>query len=61
MFKKIGGVLVSLAPLSAFAEVPAAVTTAMTEMKADALVVAGAFLIAAIAITAFLYMKKAAH
>jgi hypothetical protein len=59
MLKKLGGVLVSLAPVSAFAEVPAAVTTAMADMKTDALVVAAAFLVAIIAIRAFGLMKRA--
>lgn len=44
---------------SAFAAVPADVTTAMTDAKADSLTVAGLALIIIIAIAAFKYMKKA--
>lgn len=49
-----------LAAGSAFAEVPADVTTAMTSMKTDAMTVATGFLIALIAVAAFLYMRKGA-
>jgi len=58
MLKKIGGLVVSALPLSAFAAVPTEVTTAMTDMKADALTVAGAFLVVVIAIAAFKLMKS---
>jgi hypothetical protein len=68
MLKKIKGVLVSsiAAPLafvgtSALAAVPADVTTAITDMKADALTIASAFLVATIAVIAFLYMRKGAR
>lgn len=61
MLKKISGVLVALAPVSAFAEVPAAVTTAMTAMQTDALTVATAFLVATIAVIAFVFMRKGAR
>ena len=43
---------------SAFAEVPADVTTALTEAKSDALVVAGLALVVVIAIAAFKYMRR---
>lgn len=49
----------SLLPLSVFAAVPADVTTAMADMKTDALVVATAFLVAIIAISAFKLMRSA--
>jgi hypothetical protein len=42
------------------AAVPTEVTTAMTDMKADGIAVATAFLVATIAITAFLFMKRGA-
>lgn len=61
MLKKIKGVLVAL-PLtagSAFAAVPTEVTTAMTDMKADALAVGSAFLVAVIAIAALKLMRRA--
>jgi Inovirus Coat protein B len=59
--KKLGlGALVAL-PVAAQAAVPAAVTTAITDMSADALVVATAFLVATIAIVAFLFMRKGAR
>ena len=44
----------------AMADVPAEVTGAMTSMKADALTVATGFLVAFIAVSAFLYMRKGA-
>lgn len=63
MLKKVAGVVVSL-PLmvatAAHAAVPLTVTTAMDDMKTDALAVATAFLIAAIAVIAFLYMRRGA-
>jgi len=45
-------------PLSAFAAVPADVTTALTDMKADALVVAGVVLVALIAVAAVKFIRK---
>lgn len=42
----------------AHAEVPASVTTALTDMKADALTVAGLVLVAIIAVVAFKFMRK---
>lgn len=59
MLKKISGVLVALAPLSAFAAVPVEVTTAMSDAKTDSLVVAGLALVVIIAIAAFKYMRRA--
>lgn len=43
---------------SAFAAVPTEVSTALTDMKADALTVAGLVLVAIIAIAAFKFMRK---
>ena len=40
------------------AEVPTEVTAALTEMKADALIVAGLVLVAIIAVVAFKFMRK---
>lgn len=60
-FRASAGASLAVAGTSAFAAVPADVTTAMSDMKADALVVAGAFLVCAIAVTAFLYMRKGAR
>lgn len=44
---------------SAFAEVPAEVTTALADMKADGLIVAGAVLVAVIAVAAFKFIRRA--
>jgi hypothetical protein len=43
---------------SALAAVPTDVTSALTDMKADALSVAGLVLVAIIAVTAFKFMRK---
>ena len=43
---------------SAFAAVPPDVTTALTDMKADALTVAGLVIVAFIAVMAFKFMRK---
>ena len=43
---------------SAFAAVPADVTTALTNMKDDALTVAGLVIVALIAVMAFKFMRK---
>lgn len=51
-------VLALATPLSAFAAVPADVTTALTDMKADALVVAGVVLVALIAVAAVKFIRK---
>lgn len=58
MLKKIGGVLVSFAPLSAFAAVPLEVTTALTDAKTDGIAVAGLVLVAVIAMYAFKLMRR---
>lgn len=60
MLKKIGGVLVAVAPGLSFAAVPAGVTTAIADMGTDAVTVATAFLVAGIAVTAFLFMRRGA-
>lgn len=49
----------AIAPV--FAAVPADVTTAITDMKADAVTVATGFLVASIVVTAFLFMKRGAR
>lgn len=46
---------------AAHAAVPAEVTTALSDAKADATTVAGAVLVIAIAIAAFLWMRRAAR
>lgn len=58
MFKKIAGTVVAVAPMAAFAAVPTEVTTALTDMKADALVVAGVVLVAIIAVAAIKFIRK---
>jgi polyferredoxin len=66
MLKKIAGKVVSVAAVSgiavgqAFAALPTEVTTAMTDMKTDGIAVATAFLVATIAVVAFLFMRKGA-
>lgn len=47
-----------LSALAVRAEVPAAVTTALTDMKTDALVVAGVVLVAIIAVAAIKFIRK---
>ncbi len=49
-----------MAVSSVYAAVPTEVSTAITDMKADALTVASAFLVALIAVIAFLFMRKGA-
>ncbi len=58
MIKKIAGVAVSIAPLSAFAAVPVAVSTAITDAGADAATVAGLVLVAVLALLAFHWMRR---
>ena len=58
MLKKIGGLTVYVLPLSAFAAVPTEVTTALGDMKADALTVAGIVLVAIIAVAAIKFIRK---
>lgn len=59
--KKLAALGTSLSVVggNALAAVPAEVTTAMTDAKADSLTVAGLALIIIIAIAAFKYMKRA--
>lgn len=52
-----GGALVTG---SAFAAVPTDVSSAITDMKADTLTVASAFLVVSIVVAAYLAMKKGA-
>ena len=56
-FAVVGGSLALLGN-QAFAAVPADVTTAITEMKADGLTVATAVLVAVIAIYAIKFIRK---
>lgn len=60
-FKKVGvGVAVAAASVgSAFAELPADVTAALTEAKTDGVAVAATVLGVIIAISAFKYIRKA--
>jgi hypothetical protein len=55
----VAGGITTLA-VQAHATVPTEVTTAITDMKTDALLVATAFLVASIALTAFLFMRRGA-
>lgn len=56
---KYGVALSTFVVGSAMAAVPAEVTTALTEAKADGITVAGAILVAIVAIYAFKLMRKA--
>jgi hypothetical protein len=60
MFKKIAaaGSIVTLSIGSALAEVPAGVTTALSDAKSDGVLVATAVLVAVVAIYAFKLMRK---
>lgn len=58
MFKKLAAGGAALVPFSVFAAVPTEVTTALTDAKTDALVVAGLALVVVIAIAAFKYMRR---
>lgn len=60
MLKKFGGVVVACAPGLAFADVPAAVTTAITEAGTDMVTVASAVFVAVIGLLAFRLMRRAA-
>jgi len=66
MFKSLKVQLASLVALvstfagNAYAAVPAEVTTSLTDGKADAIVVAGSVLAIMIAVSAFLWMRRAA-
>ena len=57
-FSRLGALSLLAAGSSAFAEVPAEVTTAIAAMKTDALVVAGAVLVAIIAVAAIKFIRK---
>lgn len=56
----VGGVLLGFGS-QVFAAVPAAVTTAITDMQADGVTVATGFLVASIVVAAFLFMKRGAR
>lgn len=56
--KIVVGSSLALAAFSAMAAVPADVTTALTDMKADALTVAGVVLVAIIAVAAVKFIRK---
>lgn len=58
MLKKVAGVLVVVAPATAFAAVPVAVTTAISDMSTDAATVATAVLVAIIGIVAIKFIRK---
>lgn len=61
--KNKAAVLGTLAVVSvgnAVAAVPADVSTAIADMKSDGITVATAFLVAGIAVSAFLFMRKGA-
>lgn len=66
MLKKIGSTVIALAPgvalipAAAFAAVPAEVTTALSDMKTDTLAVATAFVVLAVVVAAFMWMRKPA-
>jgi len=57
--RKLLAIPVLTLPLAAFAAVPADVTTALTDGKADAIVVASAVLVIVFAIAVFKWMKSA--
>lgn len=56
--RKIALSVAVLSPLSAFAAVPTEVSTALGDMKADALIVAGVVLVAIIAVAAVKFIRK---
>lgn len=58
-FSRLGAVSLLATAGSAFAAVPAEVTTAIEAMKTDGLVVAGAVLVAIIAIAAIKFLRRA--
>ena len=63
MLTKIKGVVVGLvasAPFAVYAAVPSDVSTALTDMKADTMTVAGAFVVLAILVAALMWMRKPA-
>ena len=58
--QKISLVAIAALPSLAFAAVPAEVTTALADMKTDTLTVATAFIILAVVVAAFMWMRKPA-
>lgn len=58
LFARLAALSFVTAAGSAMAAVPTEVTTAITDMKADGLVVAGAVLVAIIAIAAVKFIRK---
>ena len=58
--QKISLVAIAALPSLAFAAVPAEVTTALADMKTDTLVVATAFVVLAVVVAAFMWMRKPA-
>lgn len=61
MIKKIAGVAVSVAPLSAFAAVPTSITTAIADLQADATTVATAMVGVTAALLVFRYIRRQLH
>lgn len=58
MFKKIAGVVVAVAPMSAFAEVPATVTTAIGDAVTDVGTIGAAILGVVIGIVVFNWLRR---
>ena len=58
MLKKIGAAVVAVAPLSAMAEVPTNVSSAISGAGTDAATVAGLVLVAVLGILAFKWMGR---
>ena len=58
MFKKIAGVVVAIAPLSAMAEVPASLTTAVTEAINDINSIGGTILGVIVAVAVFSWLRR---
>lgn len=58
MLKKIAGVVVAVAPMSAFAEVPASVTTAIGEAVTDVGTIGAAILGVVIGIVVFNWLRR---
>lgn len=56
--KKLVGFLVAVSPLSAFAAVPAEVTTALTDAQTDGVTIATAVFVAIVSMYAFKLMRK---
>jgi hypothetical protein len=58
LMQKLSALALSVGTLPVFAAVPADVTTAITDMKADGLTVAAAVLVAVIAVAAIKFIRK---